>query len=728
MATDKKKARNIRREIREKLANDVLRDALGRFAEAYPTSREKAFANVPDVAALRAQLRDVKQAAVTDIDAIADTFVAEATKRGSTVFRAHDGDAITAYLLQLCREKHVKRIVKSKSMATEEIQLNRALEAAGMHVKETDLGEWIIALAGQRPSHMVLPAIHLNRRQVADYMTTELGHDVDPDIPSMVQQARATLREEFLQADLGITGANFGVAENGAIGLFTNEGNGRLVSTLPPIHVVIIGYEKLVRTLRDAVPIMRLLPRSATGQLMTSYLTMLAGSIPTLVERDGRWVEEQKELHIILLDGGRKQIAQDETFQQVYQCVRCGSCLNVCPVYTLVGGHVYGHIYTGGIGAILTAFLHGMHDFSQFSGLCTGCRRCTEVCPGMIDIPQLIAALRAKMVSEHGLPLPTRAFFEQVISNRKVFHTLLRCASLAQKPFQSGALIRHLPLFLANFTKERSLPAIAAVPLRDRLAKRMTPPAPPSTRVAFFSGCTFDFVYPETGESVVTVLQHLGMTVSFPLAQGCCGKPVAGLGDQATAVVMAKHNIEVFERENADVLLCACPTCTETWLDYAHLLAAEPEWAARARALAGRVREFCGFVAEAYAQRGMLDATPGATKVTYHDSCHLNRGLHVTAQPRQLLAAADGYALVEMRDCAKCCGMAGAFGMTYADLARPILAQKIQHIKDTGADIVAVACPACMMQLRGGLDQQAPEIQVKHVADLLAESIRTGGE
>ncbi|WP_312560304.1 LUD domain-containing protein, partial [Anaerospora sp.] len=258
--------RNIREEINQKLDDDILRGALGRFAEAYPISRAKAYENVDNIEELRDWVQQMKSAAVEKIEEIADQFVTEATRRGAKVFRAGNGEEVKEYLLRLCQEKGVKRIVKSKSMASEEIHLNAALEAAGLHVKETDLGEWIISLAGQKPSHMVMPAIHLNRDQVAHYFSKELGQTIEPDIPFMVQVARQNLRQEFLQADMGISGANFGIAENGAIGLVTNEGNARLATTLPPIHVAIIGYEKLIPTIKDAVPILRSLPRSATAQ------------------------------------------------------------------------------------------------------------------------------------------------------------------------------------------------------------------------------------------------------------------------------------------------------------------------------------------------------------------------------------------------------------------------------------------------------------------------------
>jgi iron-sulfur cluster protein len=719
------KDRNIRKEISEKLKEESLRTNLGRFAEVYPAARAAALENAGDVEALREALKKMKVDTVDRIEKVADRFEAEATKRGVKVFRAADGEAVFAYLMELCKARGVKRIVKSKSMASEEIDLSLYFKKQGFHVCESDLGEWIIELAGHRPSHMVMPAIHLSRYQVADYFTKELDKEIPPDIAFMVQAARQRLRGEFLNADMGISGANFGIAENGAIGLVTNEGNARLVTTLPPIHVVIMGYEKLIPKITDAALILKLLPRGATAQLMTSYMTLVGGPTPVMVKKDGQWVEETREMHIILLDNGRLRAAKDEKFKQIFQCVRCASCLNVCPVYTLVGGHVYGgHTYAGGIGAILTAFLSGMADFEKFHELCIGCRRCTEVCPGKIDIPGLIEELRVRAVKEHGLPFVMKQVFENVMTNRTLFHSLMRAASLGMKPFASGNLIRHLPLFFSGLAKDRSLPTIADKPLRDRVKSLIRKPAKPLGRAAFFSGCTMDFVLPGTGESIIKVLQDIGYEVVFPLGQSCCGKPVSATGDLETAKKIARMNIEAVEKEQADVIISGCPACVEALHGYAEILKEDPAWKDRAAALGHKVKEFCSFVAGEYEKQGRLTKGKGGPKVTYHDSCHMKRVLGIAKEPRQLIEAA-GCELTEMKDSDKCCGMSGIFGVKYAELSMPILEQKMNNIRNTGAEIAACACSGCMVQLQGGLDKQVPGVKMKHVADILAEKIKS---
>ena len=719
--------RNLKQEIQAKLKDDIMQGALSKFAEQYPGSRLNAYKG-QDIEGLRESLRAMKHDAVQHINQLADEFEASLKKRGAHVFRAKDGDAVKEYLIKICKENNVKRVVKSKSMASEEIHLNECFGDHDIRVKETDLGEWMIAIKGQKPSHMVMPAIHLNRYQCAEMFEQELHIDVPgEDIPNMIQLARKNLRQEFLQADMGITGANFGIAENGAIGLVTNEGNARLVTTLPRIHVVLIGYEKLIPTTEDAAKILRLLPRNGTCQRMTSYMTMVDGPTKVIYKNDqGKVVEEDRKQYVIILDNGRLEAAKDPVFQQAYQCVRCASCLNVCPIWTLVGGHVYGHIYSGGIGAILTGLFNGVETFAQFSDLCIGCRKCTTVCPGKIPIPDIIDELRSRYVQKHGAPGMDKTMFNMVLNDRGLFHKLLlKAGAIGQAPFKKGKFIRHLPLFMEEMTKGRSLPTIASEPFRDRVERLMKKnPSKPKKKVAYFSGCNMDFVFADTSENVVKVLQSLGMEVVYPMEQACCGKPILGIGDREAGKETAKKNIAAFEKTGADVILSACPTCTETLEEtYMKLFENDPEWKARARAFCSKVCEFSKFVAQEYKKIGRLGHARGGEKVAYHDSCHMKRVLGIYEEPRALIDATPGVELVEMHNCDKCCGMAGSFGMKYQEVSIPMLNEKVKNIKDTGATTAVVACPACMMQIGGGLDKADTGIQTKHIADLLAEKL-----
>jgi len=363
----------FKQSILDALANPNLSGALGNFSVAYRAGRAKAYEGI-DFEALRHEIAAVKSSAASHFDELADQFAKAAEARGTKVFRTNDPQAVKDYILNLAQKNGVKSIVKSKSMATEEIHLNKYLQKAGIDVQETDLGEWIIQLANQTPSHMVMPAIHMTKEEVADLFSDKVEEGQKPDIPKLVKFARGKLRPMFLNADMGISGANIAVAETGTIVIVTNEGNARLVTTLPRIHVAVVGLEKLIENFKDVAPILTALPKSGTAQLLTSYVTMISGPAPNT---DGT----PKELHIILMDSRRNEMAHDPRFKQALQCIRCASCLNVCPVFRLIGGHVFGKVYTGGIGTILTAWFGALKESEDIQSLCIQCGNCRDVCP-----------------------------------------------------------------------------------------------------------------------------------------------------------------------------------------------------------------------------------------------------------------------------------------------------------------------------------------------------------
>jgi iron-sulfur cluster protein len=711
---------DLKHRIADALANGQLGGALGRFNEAYVASRARAYEGI-DFELLRDRLVALKTRASSHLDDLAREFEEQATRAGAKVLRTADPEEVKRYVLRLCRERGVTRVAKSKSMATEEIALNAALEEAGVEVAETDLGEWIVQLAGQRPSHMVMPAIHLSRGQVAELFSREVGEALAPDIPKLVELARRELREKFLGAQLGVTGANVAVAETGTLVVVTNEGNARLVSTLPPVHVAVVGVEKLVERLADVEPILRALPRSATGQLLTSYVSMFTGPAPGV---DGG----PKELHVILLDHKRTEMARDPRFAQALRCIRCASCVNVCPVYRLVGGHVFGGVYTGGIGAILAAWFDALGAAKDIQSLCIQCGACTQVCPARIDIPGLIVDLRRRLVKEQGQPLLQRAAF-RIVNDRRVFHGVLRAAARAQKPFAEGGMIRHLPFFLSGMTEHRSLPAIADVPLRDAFPKLAQPRGLPE-RAALYAGCLVDFAYPGIGEAVVEVMNAAGVEVVFPEGQTCCGAPARYSGVFDVAARNAIDNVKALEAAEASWIVSACPTCTVALKhDLAATLRAEGEaaWAERAEALAAKVRDFSSLVDELVAagRIALTPATPGGGAVTYHDSCHHKRKLGASEAPRRLLRGA-GLLVVEMAGSDACCGMGGSYSLKFPELSRPLLERKLHAIRKTCVETVAMDCPGCAMQIGGGLHRAGDAARARHVAELIADRLVPG--
>jgi iron-sulfur cluster protein len=705
----------FKQSILDALANPNLTGALGNFSVAYRAGRAKAYEGI-DFEALRDEIAAVKSSAASHFDELAEQFTRAAEARGTKVFRTDDPAAVRDYVLALAKERGVKRIVKSKSMATEEIHLNKHLQDAGIEVQETDLGEWIIQLAGQTPSHMVMPAIHMTKEEVATVFSDKVEEGQKPDIPKLVKFARGKLRPMFLAAEMGISGANIAVAETGSIVIVTNEGNARLVSTLPKIHVAIVGLEKLIEQFKDIVPILTALPRSATAQLLTSYVSIISGPVPNT---DG----SPKELHIVLMDNRRNEMAHDPRFKQALQCIRCASCLNVCPVFRLVGGHVFGKVYTGGIGTILTAWFNALKESDEIQSLCIQCGNCKDVCPGKIDIPDLILELRRRLAVEQGLPVIQKAIFS-VVNNRRLFHTMMRAASIGQIPFAKDGFIRHLPMFLSNMTEGRSLPAIAEVPFRDRIKEIKQPKC--AEKAAFYGGCLVDFAYPEMGEAVVKVLNKAGIEVIFPEGQTCCGAPARYSGAYEVAAQNGSDNIKALLAEDVKYVISACPTCT---VALKHDFAAHLEAVGRtdelpaAKQLAEKTWDF-STLASMLLEQGRLKLKKGIEPIqfSYHDSCHFKRTLHADQTPRNIMKQA-GHELVEMDECDMCCGMGGSYTIKMPEISAPILQRKLQNIEKTGVPLLLTDCPGCTMQIGGGLDKRGSKIKVEHTAQRLAECI-----
>ena len=743
----------LSQEVEAALAKAGLSTSLRQFAASYVENRGKVI-DGERISEAREQLRLAKAGDRREIEEMAEQFETVAAARGAKVFRAGNAQEACQMIYEIFHEHGAKLGVKAKSMTSEEIFLNDYLQERGITIWESDLGEWIVQLAKERPSHMVMPAIHMTRQEVAKVFAQRLGTSEALDIDQLVKVARIRLRQVFLTADIGITGANAAVAETGTLAIVTNEGNARLTTTIPPVHIALVGYDKLIRRLTDLGNLLGVLPACATAQTATSYVTMITGPSPGPVPGG--------ELYIILLDNGRLDLASDGQFSQLLRCIKCASCLNVCPIYQQVGGHVFGHVYSGGIGSLLTAFVHGLTSAAHIQSLCSGCGRCAEFCPAGIDIPGLTLELRRRVVEEEGLPLLQGFTLARVVSDRRRFHGLLRAASRLQSPLVSGRkgsdkknpeigpdlgssrqYIRHLPLFLSKYTKGRSLPAIAAKPFRDRFSGASGLPgrsgpsqgyhrnhrnsSEASKPVAFYSGCLVDFVYPEIGEALAKVLGDVGIGMVHPEDQTCCGAPAQYLGDYESARRLLKENITAFESvgDGSGPILTACPTCARFLSQGpARLLFDDHRWHQRGLQLAGRVMNACTYLADTV--RASCTPTFTGPSVAYHDACHLKTGDRLAGDPppshsRRLLQA-YGYRVKEMNRPDQCCGFAGSYSLKFPALSRRLLEEKIDSIRGAGVDLLAVDCPGCLLQIGGGLDKTDSPVRVFHTLQLLAAS------
>ncbi|KPJ78636.1 MAG: (Fe-S)-binding protein [Deltaproteobacteria bacterium SG8_13] len=697
------------------LENEFLRSAMDKFAVAYRTGRANAFAGM-DVDSLVAEIAAAKDAAAARMDELYEEFKRSAEKNGTRVHLVSTAREANELIAAIARENEARKIVKSKSMTAEETLLNHHLEAEGFEVTETDLGEWIIQLRGEGPSHMVMPAIHLSRYQVADLFSDVTGQKQDSEIERLVKVARRELRQKYVEADMGISGANFALADTGTIGLATNEGNARLVTTLPRVHVALVGIDKLLPSIHEALLINRALPRNATGQQITSYVTWITGPNACASAPD-----DTKVMHIVFLDNGRRALAEDPVFSQVLRCVRCGACANVCPVYRMVGGHQYGHIYIGAIGLIVTYFFHGREKARNLVQNCINCGACKAVCAAGIDLPRLIKEVHARVQDEEGHPL-TSLLLGKVLRSRKLFHTLLRSARVAQKPMTDETrYLRHLPFVFLKQHDFRALPAIVDRPFRDRWPSLQPKVNNPACRVALFSGCLQDFVYPEQLEAAVDLLTERDVAVEFPRDQSCCGLPVEMMGEKQAAVDVARQNILAMAPDQVDAIVTLCASCANHLKNgYRKIFENDPSMAPKARRFAEKVQPFSVFFDGVLASDSH-QLPPSGQKCTYHAPCHLCRGLGVRQAPHDLITKA-GLEFVPAEEEETCCGFGGTYSSKFPKISAQILSRKLEDARQTGADVLVTECPGCIMQLRGGAKKRGDRLEVLHIAEALAKN------
>jgi L-lactate dehydrogenase complex protein LldF len=441
----------IRCEQIQELSKKALRDghlqkALQGLGSGFKTMRDSAFSMLDGAEALREEAHKVKARTLDRLDEYLEHLERKVVQWGGEVHWARDASQARGLIEGLAMDRGVKKVVKGKSMVTEEIALNEGLIARGIEVSETDLGEFIIQLAEEPPSHLVGPALHKTKEQVAELFTNKLSARPTEDPQEMTMFARKTLRQRFLEADMGITGVNFAVAETGSIVLFENEGNIRLSTTIPKIHVAVMSMEKVVPTLDDLAILMKLLARSCSGQKLSTYVSIFHGP-----RRDGE-PDGADEFHLVILDNGRTKILADEALKEALYCIRCGACLNFCPVYLKIGGHAYGWVYSGPIGSILTPQLINRKQAHQLPYASTLCGACADVCPVKIDIPRILVALRERYVENAEWDKPTSpiekgafALYASIMRSRWLYEKGSWMARCLQIPLTKEGRLRDLP-------------------------------------------------------------------------------------------------------------------------------------------------------------------------------------------------------------------------------------------------------------------------------------------
>jgi L-lactate dehydrogenase complex protein LldF len=467
---------NFYKRVDRALNDPAMRSAMKRATTRLVSGREAGMAGLEHADLVRDHARAIRGHTIARLDHYLRQFESAVQARGGHVHWAETAADAVGHVAAIARQHGATTAVKSKSMVSEEIELNAALAAVGVDVLETDLGEFVVQIDHDHPSHIVAPIIHKSRRDIARLFQEKLGaRDEDvADVPQMTAFARRHLRAGFLTADMGISGGNFGVADTGSLCVCTNEGNGRLTTTLPRVHVALMGIERLVPTLADLGVMLQVLGRSATGQKLTVYSNIITGPRRSGASLESDESDGPEHLHIVLVDNGRSRLLGTDLAEVLY-CIRCGACLNACPVYQEVGGHAYGSVYPGPVGAVLTPGLRGLadwHDLPHASSLCGACR---EICPVRIDLPRMLLALRndANTLGYSPAWITSGLWtFRQLALRPRLFRRAQALAAFVTRRLAKNGWIRRLPGHLSRWTKTRDFPAFAEETFMSRWERR----------------------------------------------------------------------------------------------------------------------------------------------------------------------------------------------------------------------------------------------------------------
>lgn len=466
MSTAESKAQTVKERAGYALNNDFLRNAVKFTTERLRLGKKLASEEHGNWDAWRERGRQIRLHTIAHLDYYLNEFAEQARANGAHVHFAETAEEAVAISLEIAEHKSAKSVVKSKSMVSEELHLNKALDSIGVEAVETDLGEYIIQLADETPSHIIIPAIHKNRYQIAELLSAEAGETLPPDTAIMAGFVRMKLREKFLEADIGMTGCNFAIAETGSMVLFENEGNARMVTTVPKTQITLMGMERIIPSWADLEVMATLLPRSATGQKLTVYMSGISGPKREL-DADG-----PDEMHIIIIDNGRSLQLGDPEFQELLNCIRCGACLNACPVYRHIGGHAYGGTYSGPIGAVLTPALNkNVAEWDDIANASSLCGACYEACPVKIPLHDMLVSLRRRKIEAgRGDKLEAMGMksFSAIMGNAKRYRSVVSLGKWGQKLVVRGGEIRTRIGPLKGWNSYRVTPSLPKQSFRDR--------------------------------------------------------------------------------------------------------------------------------------------------------------------------------------------------------------------------------------------------------------------
>ena len=678
----------LARRVREALATDGLTAKMWGSTSRARRNRSEAIQRLHvDVHRMKADLSEMKTTAVGDRE-LQERFAAQVRANGGKVFFAKDGAAVVEYVTNLAKEHGAQLLAKSKSITSEEIELDHELEKRGITCVETDLGELVVQLAREKPVHLVMPAAHKSVTDVAKLVSERLGREVPAEPSAILNEVRSHLRPIFLSAKIGMTGANVGIAETGTVVIQTNEGNGRLVTGAPEINVVLIGVEKIVPSWEDAAKVVGAAAMSATGQPITVYVSGFSNRLPLGGEEGGR------ELHVLLLDNGRSRMLEDNRYSNALDCIRCGACMNTCPTYSVVGGHTFGYIYPGPIGIPWTSNIHGL-DRADFADLCISCGLCKEVCPVDIDIPMMIAEVKQQRVDLVGQPIVNR-FFAASEMVAKVASATAPLSNWAIK----RKVVRSFMERAFGVDRRRTLPSFSRKRLRSRLKEVATSSEGRAGKVVYFPDIFADYNDPDLGLKAIGILRALGYRVEVPDLEWS-GMPYLSYGEVRKSARVAERNLRILSRyvDDGYAVVATEPTATYMLRD-AYLKLSPGE---QSRRVAERSFPFFEFIEQKLEGLSLRAALKFEWGVGFHIPCH-DRALSNGGPAVKFLEKA-GYK-VRVIETGTCCGMGGTFGMKAGtlgyDLSMAVGGPLFDLFKESGCEVVCTESSVCSAQIVDG--------------------------
>ncbi len=649
-------------ELKRYLENRDIREALRRASARFIEGRLKALSHLGSFDRIRSELRSIKEKALEKADLHWEKVRETLVSKGGHFIIAEDALSANEIICDICEKHDIKFLIKGKSITSEEIGLNSFLEEKGIEVIETDLGERIVQLFKEKPSHLIVPAIHHTKEEVARLFSKYFGEDIPPDPYLITKKVRSDLRSKFLSAKGGMTGINVVSSDYCAFYLMTNEGNGRLCSTLPSVQIILVGWEKIVSSLYDALLILKVLPKNSVGLDFSSYVSIFTAPF--------KWKE--REMYVVVLDNGRRKAFEDPYLSHALRCIRCGACMNVCPVYQVLSGQGFSHIYMGGIGVVWTAITDSIKNAYSIAQLCTGCGSCNEVCPVEIPISHLVSEIKSR-VKGKGIIDKTAV---GLVSKRKKFSSIAEIQRL-----------------IGTYKGEPFL----VWAKRENLMKD-------SGDVNLYVGCLMDQFYSQTALRAYLMIRALDKEIAL-FDEECCGLPAQVYGIKNEFYKLAILNAERYGNGKKTVFIC--DSCFSTFMEYSKVLNRKyhvfPE-------------PFFSFLLNekvCFSLREKMD-------VMLHFPCHL-RMWGKDREFEEFMSGIENLNLIKHPTERHCCGGAGLYRYKYPEISSAIFDIKAQAIKEFSPQVIVTTCPSCYQQIKDQLKKRGIGAKVYHLVDFLFE-------